>query len=592
MSADLHQRGKLLMANGTAWKIHAFVPLVDVPGAEVNWFPLGYWLPDADAVFNFRRTLAYRKPYLLLQNTDFTLMGSPEVEKYFQRSMFYGCYPSMFHATGYANLYWTTPSLYNRDRALFVQYIPIIQHLSTAGWEPITEAHTDNPVVYVERYGTNYLTVFNDSATTATADLTIDIGRFWPTAPPASVMVTDDVTGAVVATVPGSTTITVPLALNPEQGAALRLSAGPMLSGTPTHPAATPTRTFTPTPTETGTSPPSPTTTPTRTPPPTSTSTATQLPTATATAAAGVSGRVLYYSNAMPVSAVTVRLQGATTSAVDTDGNGQYAFSGLGAGFWKIEPQKPGDQGGAISALDAAYILQAVVGTRTLSPEQQMACDVSGNGRVSALDASYILRYKVGLVPHFPAAETCGSDWAFAPSPAGALNQQILQPQLSTGGCQPGAIVFQPVMGQADGQNFEAILFGDCTGNWQPTANASAALRSARTADPRRVRLGRPRRRGRALRVPLYVESPATFHALDVRLRYDSHHVSVGSVHLLHAGPQLLAQVNARLAGVVDISLASSDQLRRGPLLVLELNLKSNGRSAAVRLEGAAVDGD
>ena len=168
--------------------------------------------------------MSYQKPYLLLQNTDFTLMGTAEVEKYFQRSMFYGCFPSMFHATGYAALYWKTPSLYNRDRSLFIKYIPIIQRLSAAGWEPITEAHTDNRVVYVERYGANYLTVFNDSTSAATATLTINVGRFWRGALPTSVTITDEVRETVLATVPAAPTIAIPLSLKGEQATALRLS--------------------------------------------------------------------------------------------------------------------------------------------------------------------------------------------------------------------------------------------------------------------------------------------------------------------------------------------------------------------------------
>ena len=593
VSGDLHQRGKLLMANGTAWKIHAFLPPLDVPGAEVDWFLNGYWQPDADDVFNLRRTLAYRKPYLLAQNTDFALMDSAHVGKYFQRSMFYGCYPSMFHASNYTALYWQTSSLYNRDRSLFVQYIPIIQHLSAAGWEPITEARTDNPVVYVERYGTDYLTVLNDSVASASANLTIDIGRFWPAALPASVLVTDEVTGAVVATVPGTTTITVPLSLNAEQAAALHLSAAGTPNPTPTRtrtPTPIATATFSATPTRSSTATPSASATRTLTQPPTATPTrsATSSPTRTAASSAGVSGRVLYYSNSMPVSAVTVHLQGTTNTTVDTDASGQFAFAGLGGASWVVEPQKSGADTSAISSLDAAYILQGVVGLRTLTAPQRMACDVSGNGTLSALDAAYILQYKVGLLQHFPAAQTCASDWVFVPAPAAAPNQQLTQPQMSTGSCQPGAIAFQPVVSQANGQDFEAVLLGDCTGNWQPPSAAAVVSTAAR-----QVRLGRPSRNAGRLRIPVYIDSPESYHALDVRLRFDPRHFAMDKVRSLRSSPRLLVEANERSAGVVDISLASSDAVRRGPLLLVELNPKrGTHRSANVSIESAAVDGN
>jgi hypothetical protein len=36
----------------------------------------------------------------------------------------------------------------------------------------------------------------------------------------------------------------------------------------------------------------------------------------------------------------------------------------------------------------------------------------------------------------------------------------------AAGPCQPGAISCSPLVGNPSGQNFTAILFGDCTGNW------------------------------------------------------------------------------------------------------------------------------
>jgi hypothetical protein len=225
MSNDLHQRGKLLMANGTAWRIHSLVPLVDVPGAEVEWLPKGTWQPDTDAQFNFRRTMSYHKPYLLLQNADFEAFGSTLVEKYFQRSMFYGVFPSLFHAQGYTYTYWETPTLYNRDRPLFVKYLPVIQHLSTAGWEPVTYARSSNPKVYVERYGTQYLTMLNDSTSANSATLSIDAAGFWPAGVPATVQIADEATGEVLGTFPGAATMSFTLSLQPEEARALRLTA-------------------------------------------------------------------------------------------------------------------------------------------------------------------------------------------------------------------------------------------------------------------------------------------------------------------------------------------------------------------------------
>src|SRR6185369_16371776 len=106
-----------------------------------NWLGSdGQWRPDSDETFNLRRTMSAQKPYLLLMNTDYEKFTSVDVEKYFQRSLFYGVYPSMFSADAATKAYWDNPKWYNRDRPLFRKYIPILKRFSAAGWEPITEA--------------------------------------------------------------------------------------------------------------------------------------------------------------------------------------------------------------------------------------------------------------------------------------------------------------------------------------------------------------------------------------------------------------------------------------------------------------------
>ncbi len=183
MRDDLRRRGKLLMANYTPWRLHTFAPLLDVMGTEVNWMPGGAWRPDTDASFCLRRTLSYRKPYLLLQNTDFDRFGPAHVERYFRRCMFYGVFPSMFSIDASTRNYWTQPQWYNRDRALFRKYIPIIADLSRAGWEPITAARTDTPDTPIERFGTRYVTVMNESGKERTITLTLDARVFGKRAP-------------------------------------------------------------------------------------------------------------------------------------------------------------------------------------------------------------------------------------------------------------------------------------------------------------------------------------------------------------------------------------------------------------------------
>jgi len=178
LSARLHKQNRLLMANSTPIQYAVFAGLLDVMGIETNWlWNDGTWHPDDDATFNLRRTLSFQRPYLLLQNTDYHRFTSDHVRRYFERSMFYGVYPSMFSADAATNPYWEDPTLYNRDRALFRTYIPLIRTLSKAGWQPITKAHTNDSKIYVERYGPRLFTVFNDSGEEKQDTVTFEIPR-------------------------------------------------------------------------------------------------------------------------------------------------------------------------------------------------------------------------------------------------------------------------------------------------------------------------------------------------------------------------------------------------------------------------------
>jgi hypothetical protein len=153
-----------------------------------------------------------------------------------------------------------------------------------------------------------------------------------------------------------------------------------------------------------------------------------------------------------------------------TDAAGAYVFSEVTAQDWTIEAEKVGGAGASISSLDASWLLQATVGLRTFDDYQKLACDVTGDGSLSSLDAARILQYRVGLLERFAVAELCGSDWAFVPSPSGLPNQIVSPPSIAANSCTGGQIIFAPLDGAATQQDFIAVLFGDCTGNWQPPA--------------------------------------------------------------------------------------------------------------------------
>jgi hypothetical protein len=151
-----------------------------------------------------------------------------------------------------------------------------------------------------------------------------------------------------------------------------------------------------------------------------------------------------------------------------TDGLGQFSIVDLGSGSLTVQPEKTGDYADSVSSLDASFALQIRVGLLEADALQEIACDVSGNGSISSLDASLMLQFRVGLLNRFPVADACGSDWAFFPDPAAAPNQTLADPQIAIGTCEPGAIIYDPPVTSLSDQDFIAVLFGDCTGNWQP----------------------------------------------------------------------------------------------------------------------------
>ncbi len=180
-AADLHARGRLTFANSVLWNYALPAPLLDVLGTEVNWLHNGDYQPDTDAVMNFRRALCRQKPYCLLMNTDYSKFTPPMVERYFQRCLFYGVWPGFFDQEAASrDPYWVSEKKwYERDRALFLRYIPLLRSVTAAGWEPLSLATVDNPHLWLERFGSPasgnlHLTVFNATAQPQRGIITLD----------------------------------------------------------------------------------------------------------------------------------------------------------------------------------------------------------------------------------------------------------------------------------------------------------------------------------------------------------------------------------------------------------------------------------
>lgn len=179
ISDDVHRVGGLMFANGVPYRFGFLCPWLDVLGTETDWMPGGTYTPVSDAQLCLWRSLAGAKPYLLLMNTDFTKFTTNAVERYFQRALAYGMWPSMFSANAAENPYWQNPAWYNRDRPLFRKYLPLIRAVAEAGWQPVTAATFDAADVPVERFGTltnnwMYFTLLNDAAEPRIGTLRVD----------------------------------------------------------------------------------------------------------------------------------------------------------------------------------------------------------------------------------------------------------------------------------------------------------------------------------------------------------------------------------------------------------------------------------
>jgi hypothetical protein len=57
------------------------------------------------------------------------------------------------HASTHDVSYFDNPEWYNRDRALFKKYIPLIRKVDEAGWKPVPFASTEPKEIRIERYG-------------------------------------------------------------------------------------------------------------------------------------------------------------------------------------------------------------------------------------------------------------------------------------------------------------------------------------------------------------------------------------------------------------------------------------------------------
>lgn len=163
---------------------------------------------------------------------------------------------------------------------------------------------------------------------------------------------------------------------------------------------------------------------------------------------------------------MTVALNGPQSLSTTTTVGGEYRFDGIPAGRWEIAASYSASPHAGISAYDAAFALQAAAQMRSFRPAQTLACDVDGDGTLTPDDASHLLQYRVGIANGLPVGDRCATTMLFRPVPAAHAGQLVVPPQVGALVCEPGRIVLDGLAAWAIAQDFDAVLLGDCTGNW------------------------------------------------------------------------------------------------------------------------------
>jgi hypothetical protein len=352
----------------------------------------------------------------------------------------------------------------------------------------------------------------------------------------------------------------------------------------------TATRSETPTPAPSETATPeleTPSATATHTVPPLPTGTPSATPSATATVVSQGPGAIrgeirnVLNDKVIPLAEVLLRSpEGALTSTV-TNASGVYTFAGLLERTWTVEPRLLGEIGAAVDSLDAAMVLEAVEGQRTLSPEQMFAADVNGDGTVDTDDAALILDFATGSIPSFPVSEACSSDWIFLPIATPLSGQELLQPAYSADDCSHGAITLNPLVGEVDGRNFLAILFGDVDGTWA-SLSVGGGARDA-------FELGRPSLRGSSVRVPIEIVSTQGFQALHLIVDYDPERMGFHAAYRPRTETANLLAVEEVAPGTLAIAAASAYGYAPAETFTLEFVTTSPMRYPDVVIRDATI---
>jgi hypothetical protein len=139
--------------NGAPGRFWVLCSRADLFGIERDWMPGGVYTPPPEEELARWRAFAGSRPVHLLLNTDFDKAARADLDRYFQRCLALGFFPSFFSPNASDRSYWDQPALLERDRALFRTYVPLAGRLAAAGWNPVPHVRPGDPSLRVERFG-------------------------------------------------------------------------------------------------------------------------------------------------------------------------------------------------------------------------------------------------------------------------------------------------------------------------------------------------------------------------------------------------------------------------------------------------------
>ena len=341
---------------------------------------------------------------------------------------------------------------------------------------------------------------------------------------------------------------------------------------------ATKTPTFTPsntaTPTNTATDTPTATNTATQTPTATNTATATPTPTAAVIRGTLTYGNAIGSPNPRFVSNVLLTADGSPAASAVTGapgaGEGIYSLDIFGAGPYTVTPSKIGGTNTAINSFDAGKIAGHVTGISTLSGNQLIVADVSGNGLIQSFDAGLIARF---VTQSGPSGLT--GMWKFFTIP------NVPFPP----GTTPSSRTYSSITGNLTGEDYTALLMGEVSGNWNNTgARPVSSGGPERTIAVDLPRLVTPA--GYEVLVPVAVEGIANkgIISYEFNLRYDPTIIQPLDDPIDIAGTvsrSLSFVANASEPGILRVAVYGPMPISENGIL-LNLRFKAVGKAGSV----------